>query len=59
MRLNLTKYYSEINNLLKIDNNIKKKISQTANLFKKCNAKGGRVVFLEMVVVHQLQTMFQ
>ena len=45
MRLNLTKYYSEINNLLKIDNNIKKKISQTANLFKKCNAKGGRVVF--------------
>ena len=57
MRLNLTKYYSEINNLLKIDNNIKK-ISQTANLFKKCNAKGGRVV-LEMVVVHQLQTMFQ
>ena len=25
MRLNLTKYYSEINNLLKIDNNIKKK----------------------------------
>ena len=28
MRLNLTKYYSEINNLLKIDNNIKKSHKQ-------------------------------
>ncbi len=45
MRLNLNDYYEKISELIKLNSDVKNRIKRTADLFKSCHKKGGKVVF--------------